>query len=141
MTYSFGHGFIKKSIPQKYVVITDEMKAFQRCARCAEQFRECDNLGQWQCLMHSLPLNSITGTFSCCSTSSRGCIRCDHTADVETPYPNSQMPPGAKCGVLAFRVEKKYADQLPNLRYLSNNVIVVETDPTALFVLRREIAN
>lgn len=139
MTYSFAHGNIKKAVPQKYVVITEAMKTSQRCARCMQPFKECENIGSWDCVMHALPLDSLTGLFSCCGTSLRGCIPCDHIADLSQPYPNSQIPPGTRFGVYAFRVEQKYADQLPNLIYGDKRIVTVDEDKGAFYILRRRV--
>jgi hypothetical protein len=139
MTYSFGHGHIRKTVEQKYNVVTDSMTTHVRCVRCNLSYREIDNIGQFHCRMHTLGYSSLSGLFACCNTLTNGCLACDHSQDTENPYPNSCIPPGTKTSCYAFRVESKYVDQLPAVPNPERRVVTTEEDPTALYILRREV--
>jgi hypothetical protein len=92
-------------IPPWFAALTNKQQTQLRdwisieyqCDRCRVFFRECNNIGQWKCLCHTLPFNYNSdgifhrkGQWDCCGRpmyelmpSTNGCTPCDHLPVME----------------------------------------------------------
>ncbi len=112
------------------------------CKRCNVQYTEAQNIGRWECAMHTLPYIHKDGYYPCCRKSNLGCIRCDHIFDLNKPYPNSECKREVGGGIMIFHVKKENLEEiLPPVILLYNTVskcILVDPDNSDyVYVLRR----
>jgi|SRR6056297_1712382 len=74
--------------------ILENLDTVQHCVNCRREFTERENLGEWKCYFHPLPINEWSSginyaedVFECCGrpdtnnrSLSRGCVRSHHNA-------------------------------------------------------------
>ena len=101
---SFAHGRLEKDNELVQSVIDEAMKRQRTCVFCTKTYRQFENIGAWQCAMHTHPYDQDRKVYPCCGTNNKGCQGCDHS-DIETPrYPDSTTTEPFLRGVPAFQL-------------------------------------
>lgn len=89
------------TLPQEWLEAMDKWRSIPlECARCGEDYFECNNIGQWQCKQHVGQWNMTQngkfysiGRWDCCGDYNRenppsgptGCVKSDHSI-MRSPY-------------------------------------------------------
>lgn len=114
---SFAHGRLPVATEMVDTIITEAMLVPRKCVRCAETYREFENIGAWRCSRHTEPFSDQRKVYPCCGVLSKvGCQACDHTDTRAAPYPGCETNFELLGGVAAKRLPYGNLQELQGVR-------------------------